>query len=140
MAQEPLELILFRQAAEAVDTPVILFDAKGDLVYYNEAAATLTGLPLEDNVAHLDVVDFVTRFRPLAEDGTEMPAGESGLAQALRHGRPVHKSHLRVHNPDGTQRYQNSTTVPLRGAGGAPVGVVQFFWTADPSDEDGDAP
>ena len=40
MAQEPVELILFRQAAEAIGTPVILFDAHGRPVYSNEAAAS----------------------------------------------------------------------------------------------------
>ena len=39
MAQEPVELIVFRQAAEAIGTPVILFDARGERVYSNEAAA-----------------------------------------------------------------------------------------------------
>ena len=39
MAQEPVELIVFRQAAEAIGTPVILFDAHGEPVYSNEAAA-----------------------------------------------------------------------------------------------------
>lgn len=132
MAQQPLELILLRQAAEALDTAVVLFDAKGDLVYYNEAAAALTGLRLEDQVDHIVVEEFVSRFRPLNEDGTPIPPEETGLALALRHGLPVHKHALRVENPDGTVRFQHSTTVPLQGAGGVAVGVMQFFWPAEP--------
>ena len=62
--QEPLELILFRQAAEAIGTPVILFDAHGEPVYSNEAAAS-------------GVDTFAPRFRHSATLPLRGPDGTS---------------------------------------------------------------
>ena len=49
MAQQPIELILFRQLATTLAVPVFLVDERGDLVFLNEAAERLLGVRFDDS-------------------------------------------------------------------------------------------
>ena len=53
MAQQPIELILFRQMAHLLAVPVFLVDSHGDLVFLNEAAEHLLGIRFDDLEEHV---------------------------------------------------------------------------------------
>ena len=63
MAQQPIELILFRQLATNLAVPVFLVDERGDLVFLNEAAGDLLGIRFDD-VDQLPFERWATMFRP----------------------------------------------------------------------------
>ena len=130
MAQQPIELILFRQLAMSLAVPVVLADAAGDIVFINEAAERVLGVQLED----VDVLPFetwTTAFRPRSESGEAVPAGELPLVTAVRDRRPAHGS-LVIHGADGVERTIAVTAFPLEGGRGRLLGGVAMFWETEP--------
>ena len=130
MAQQPIELILFRQLATSLAVPVVLADASGDIVFLNEAAERVLGLVLED----IDVLPFetwTTAFRPRSESGDLVPAAELPLVTAVLERRPAHGP-LVIHGADGVERTIAVTAFPLEGGRGRLLGGVAMFWETKP--------
>jgi PAS domain S-box-containing protein len=129
MAQQSIELILFRQLAQALAVPVFLVDERGDLIFLNEAAESLLGIRFED----LDDLPFdrwTTMFRPKGPDGRLIAADALPLAQAVLHRRPAHGS-MAITGSDGVARSLEVTAFPLEGGRGRLLGAVAMFWERD---------
>jgi PAS domain-containing protein len=126
MAQQPIELILFRQLATNLAVPVFLVDERGDLVFLNEAAGGLLGIRLDD-VDQLPFERWATMFRPRRPEGEPMPAEELPLSRAVLERRPAHGT-LMLTGGDGVDRMIEATAFPLEGAGGRLIGAVAMFW------------
>lgn len=125
-AQRPVELILLRQLASYLDTPIFVIGADGRLVYYNEPAEALLGERF-DEVGVMEAADWLDAFRPGDEAGLVLPADEVPLLIALRERRPVHRE-LWISGLDGVRRPIGATALPLVGQGGALLGAVAMFW------------
>ena len=131
MAQQPIELILFRQLATSLAVPVVLTDAAGDIVFLNEAAERVLGVQLED----IDVLPFetwTTAFRPRSESGELVPAVDLPLVTAVTARRPAHGP-LVILGADGVQRTIAVTAFPLEGGRGRLLGAVAMFWETTPA-------
>ena len=131
MAQQPIELILFRQLATNLAVPVFLVDERGDLVYLNEAAERLLGIRLED----LDSLPFeawTTSFAPRGPDGSVASPDTLPLVQALTLRRPAHGP-LQITGNDGIERTIEITAFPLEGGRNRLIGAVAMFWEAGPA-------
>ena len=126
MAQQPIELILFRQLATNLAVPVFLVDERGDLVFLNEAAGGLLGIRFDD-VDQLPFERWATMFRPRTLEGEPMPAEELPLSRAVLERRPAHGA-LMLTGADGVNRMIEATAFPLEGAGGRLIGAVAMFW------------
>jgi PAS domain-containing protein len=129
MAQQSIELILFRQLAQALAVPVFLVDERGDLIFLNEAAEGLLGIRFDD----LDEMPFekwTTMFRPKATDGRSIKADALPLAQAVLHRRPAHGA-MSITGSDGVARSIEVTAFPLEGGRGRLLGAVAMFWERD---------
>jgi PAS domain S-box-containing protein len=128
VAQQPIELILFRQMAQLLAVPVFLVDSQGDLVFLNEAAERLLGIRLED----LDTMPFeswTSVFAPRNEDGSMASPDTLPLVQALTLRRPAHGP-LHITGTDGVNRTIEITAFPLEGGRGRLIGAVAMFWEA----------
>jgi PAS domain-containing protein len=130
---KPLPLILARELASNLATPMFLIDARGVLVFYNDAAAQLIGrsfgemgeIPAEEFGAVLDLKTLDDK--PLRRRDT--PAGI-----ALFERRPAHRT-LAATGYDGVQRLVHATAYPLFGSTAEMHGVVSVFWeVADEED------
>lgn len=131
MAQQPIELILFRQLATSLAVPVVLTDAAGDIVFLNEAAERVLGVQLED----IDVLPFetwTTAFRPRSESGALVPAADLPLVTAVTERRPAHGP-LVIQGADGVERTIAVTAFPLEGGRGRLLGAVAMFWETKPA-------
>jgi PAS domain-containing protein len=126
MAQQAIELILFRQLATSLAVPVFLVDEHGDLVFLNEAAEGLLGIRFDD-IDQLPFETWTTMFRPCTPDGRTMPGESLPLAQAVLHRRPAHGT-VRVTGGDGVDRTIEATAFPLEGGRGRLIGAVAMFW------------
>lgn len=126
MAQQPIELILFRQLATNLAVPVFLVDEHGDLVFLNEAAGGLLGIRFDD-VDQLPFERWATMFRPRTPEGEPMPAEAVPLSRAILERRPAHGT-LSLTGADGVDRMIEATAFPLEGAGGRLIGAVAMFW------------
>ena len=126
MAQQSVELILFRQLATSLAIPVFLVDEGGDLVFLNEAAERLLGVRLEE-MDHLPFETWTTAFRPRTLEGAFVPVEELPLVRAVRDRRPAHGV-LAITDRDGVERTIEITAFPLEGGRGRRIGGVAMFW------------
>ena len=128
MTQHPVELILVKQLASYLATPIFLVDPDGTLLYYNEPAEGLLGCRF-DETGEMGRELWGAEFRPTDSDGAPIEGNDLPLAIALREGRPVHDE-LWIVGLDGVVRHLNITALPLRAQGGRDVGAVAVFWQA----------
>ena len=82
MTERPVELVLTRQLAELLMLPMALADANENLVFYNDAAASMLGQPFAE-VGERSLQELAILFGACAADGTDMPAASVPLEVAL---------------------------------------------------------
>ena len=127
-AQKPLELILARNLLTSVSTPAFLVDSAGNLIFYNEAAGALLGIPFEE-AGKMDPKEWGTRFGPFGTDGERIPIDELPLTVALRHGRPAHAT-FRIRSAEGDEHDIEVSALPIEAEKG-PSGAMAIFWPAE---------
>ena len=124
--QKNLVLILAREFASKLATPVFVADAEGELVFYNEPAEAILGRTFgEAGAMRADA--WAALFSVEHFDGspvalTEMPAGT-----ALLERRPAHDT-FRLTGLDGRKRAISVTALPLFAHLDELVGVFALFW------------
>jgi len=129
MAQQTIELILFRQLATLLSVPVFLVDDRGDLVFMNEAAEQLLGVRFDDLEA-FPFETWTTQFRPRKANGSPMQAEDLPLSRAVLRRHPDHGI-VRITGHDGVDRRLEITAFPLEGGRGRLLGAVAMFWEVE---------
>lgn len=124
--QQPLPLIMMRELADNVATPLFLVDRNGVLVYYNEAAEVLLGLRFVDAGA-LTADQWNARWAAEDVDGRPLPSDKRPLAVAMRERKPTHRP-MKLLNSDGSRRTIEVTAFPLLARADEVVGAVAIFW------------
>jgi PAS domain-containing protein len=130
MAQQAIELILMRQLASYLATPVFLVDPGGTLLYYNEPAEDILGEHF-DEAGPMPVDRWATIFTPVDDEGRELEPDALPLVRALTEGRPAH-GRFWIEGLDRVRRHIEVTAFPLLGVAGRFVGAVAIFWEAPP--------
>jgi len=126
MPQRDIGLILMRQLASGLAVPLILVDAEGDLLFFNEPAEVLLGQRF-DEVGDLPLDQRRRIFAFRDEQGRPVPDDQPPLVVALREQRPVHRR-VSMRTFDGRDRAIEVTAFPLLGPGGHLIGGVAMFW------------
>jgi PAS domain-containing protein len=127
MAQQPIELILTRQLASYLATPMFLVGPEGELLFYNEPAEKLLGYRF-DEALEIPLGEWASSYQLFnAATGEPLRADEFPVVAALRKSRPSHTS-LLYQRPDGSKLTIVVTSIPLIGEGGALLGAVAVFW------------
>jgi hypothetical protein len=121
-----LPLILARELAANLSTPMFLLDGMGTLVFYNDAAELLIGRSFAQ-LGEMSAYEFGERLELCHADGSPMRRRDSPPGIALFERRPAHKVVLATAF-DGTRRMVEATAYPLFGAGDELHGVVTVFW------------
>jgi PAS domain-containing protein len=123
--QRHIALILARDLAAHLATAMLLLDADGDLVYFNEPAERILGRPYAE--AQMSRVDLATTFKPVGEDGRPIPLEELPMTSAFRDGVPTH-SHMRIQAVTGAVRDLEVVAIPLFVQADELVGGIAVFW------------
>jgi PAS domain-containing protein len=126
VTQQPVELILLKQVAGYLATPMFLVDPDGNLLYYNEPAEELLGSRYEET-GQMPLEEWGTAFSPTDSLGRAMPPGDLPLARALTDRTPTQGSFF-IRGLDGISRHLSVTAVPLEGPGGTDLGALAIFW------------
>jgi PAS domain-containing protein len=121
-----IELILARQVASYLALPIILTDAQGDLVFYNEPAEAVLGLRF-DSTGQIPLSERVAALFLRDEDGEAVPFDEVPVVQVLRTGRPVYRRML-MRGLDNVDRRIETTSFPLMRRDDTLVGALIVFW------------
>ena len=136
MAQHPVELILARQLASDLAVPVLIVDAHGDTLFFNEPAELIFGRRFDE----IDALPFEERtaiLAPRLEDGRPLPVDQLPGMLAMRRRRPVHAV-FHMNGLDGVLRPVEATAVPLQ-SGTRVLGAFIVIWD-DPIHEQPNAP
>ncbi len=133
-APRSLPLILAREFAANLATPMFLIDAGGVLVFYNDAAALLLGKPFAE-VGEIPAGDFGAVLELATPDGQTVRRRDSPAGIAFFEGRPAHATVMATAY-DGVRRAYEATAYPLFAATGDMHGVISVFWEGDATERD----
>jgi len=131
---KPLPLILARELASNLATPMFLMDARGVLVFYNDAAALLIGRAFGE-MGEIPAEEFGAVLQLRTPDGKPLRRRDTPAGIAFFERRPAHKT-LAATGYDGVQRLVHATAYPLFGTTAEMHGVVSVFWQVS-DEEDG---
>jgi PAS domain-containing protein len=126
--QRPLELILARNLLTSIATPAFLVSKEGAMLFYNEAAGALLGVPFEET-GRMDPETWVKSFGPFDSSGNPIPIEEMPLTAALRDRRPAHST-FTIRSTSGQMHEIAASGMPMIGEQGA-SGAIIFFWPLD---------
>jgi PAS domain-containing protein len=110
-----LVLILAREFASNLATPTLVADERGQIVFYNDAAADV---PLDE---------WVESFSVRTSDLELAPRDTRPTRIALDERRPAHER-FRITSRDGVERDVSVTAIPLFAHADEFVGMVAVFW------------
>jgi PAS domain-containing protein len=127
--QKSLQLILARELASHLSTPMFLMDDKGALVFYNDAAEELIGRPFAE-VGEIPSEQFGEILALSTTEGGRLRRRDSPAGIAFFQQRPAHLR-LCATGYDGVRRIVDATAYPLFGDEGVMHGVVNVFWQVD---------
>lgn len=128
-----LPLILARELASNLATPMFLLDAGGMLVFFNDAAALLLGKRFAE-LGEIPSGEFGAALNLTTPDGEPIRRRDSPSGVAFYEYRPAHMTVLAT-SYDGVRREYEATAYPLLGATGEMHGVVAVFWETKPGED-----
>jgi PAS domain-containing protein len=124
--QKALALIVARELAANLATPMFLIDASGNLVFYNDAAEQLLGKPFSE-LGTISALEWGEMLRMTTTDGEPLRRRDTPPGIAFMQRRPAHST-LRATAFDGTVRQLEVTAYPLFAKADEMHGVVAIFW------------
>jgi PAS domain-containing protein len=124
-----LPLILARELAANLATPMFLIDSNGMLVFYNDAAAVLLGRTFAE-LGEIPASEFGAALKLTTIDGDDLRRRDSPAGIAFFQQKPSH-SKVFATGFSGERRAYEATAYPLFGAEGEMHGVIAVFWEDD---------
>ena len=121
-----LVLILAREFASNLATPMLIADDRGQLVFYNEAAEEVTGMTFAE-LGEMPMAEFSARFAPRTDDSVPIPRERLATRIALEERRAAHEQ-IQITSLDGVEREVSVTAFPLFAHADEFVGIVAIFW------------
>jgi PAS domain-containing protein len=117
-----LPLILARELASNLATPMFLLDSEGTLVYFNDAAALLLGKTFAE-VGEISSLEFAASLKVSTLDHVPLRGRDTPSGIAFFQHKPAHL-HVLATSYEGLRRAYEATSYPLLGATGEMHGVV----------------
>ena len=130
MTQKDLELILLRQWAAHIQTPIWIAGVEGELLFYNEPAEQLLRRRF-DEAGEMPLDQLAELFNTATEEGKPVASGDLPLGIALAQRRPA-QGRIRVTALDGATRLIDVTAVPIIAQGDRHLGAIVFFMEVMP--------
>jgi PAS domain-containing protein len=125
-AGKDVVLILARELAANIATPMLVLDAVGTMVFYNESAEDVLGAPFSQ-IGETSAIDWDQRWPTTYPDGEPMSLLEGPLSGVINERKPAHGS-IRVQGLDGKWHGIEATVYPLFASAERFVGAVAVFW------------
>ncbi len=125
--ERSLLLILARQLASHVATPMFVVDVRGVLAFYNEAAEAILGQSFASTGPLAPDVWGGEMFSPEDMEGNPITVAALPLGRTLRDRVPAHAS-FRITGLDGVKHTLHATSVPLFAKVDDLAGALAVFW------------
>ena len=123
-----LVLIVARDFASLLATPMLVSDADGRLVYFNEPAESVLGLTYAE-AGELPADEWSARFQVQDAHGRPLPLEQMPAGIAFAERRPA-QGEISICSADGVRRLLSVSAFPLFAQHDQLVGVVALFWDA----------
>lgn len=123
-----LVLILAREFASNLATPMLITDASGRLVFFNEAAESLIGMSFAE-AGEMTFEEWSEKASPRTSAGELLPLERRPVWIAWNERRESHAS-FTITGLDGVAREISVTAFPLFAHAEEFVGMVAIFWGA----------
>ncbi len=123
--QRHIALILAKDLAANLATPMLVVDASGSLVYFNEPAERILGQPYAE--AQMTTADLARAVKPVDEAGQPLRLEDLPLATAFRTGIPS-RGGFWIDAADGQRRSLEVVGIPLFAQADRLVGGLAVFW------------
>jgi PAS domain-containing protein len=121
-----LVLLLAREFAAILATPIYITDSESTLVYFNEPAERIGGRPFAE-AREMSIRQWAELLRLRSVDGMSLPLKETPGGIAFIERRPAHAP-LRLTGLDGAERVISTTAFPLSGPDEEFHGIMVIFW------------
>ena len=125
-ASKPIQLILARQLASCVAMPILLLDAQGNLLFYNERAEEILRRRY-DETGEISADELLELLEVVDEQRKPVPPEERPTRITRRERRAVTRT-VWIRVEDAAWRHLQATAVPLIGDGDEMLGIMHFFW------------
>ena len=125
MSQKDIEVILLRQLASYLATPVFIVDPQGNLIFYNEPAEKVLGRRF-DETGEMPAAEWGAAWTPTDENGDPLPAMELPLSLALTESKPSCRRFW-IRGLDGVRRHIEAVAFPLIGQAQRHLGATVIF-------------
>ena len=129
MSSKAIQMILARQLASCVATPILLVDAAGTLIFYNEPAEDILDQRFEET-GEIPADEWNRLVTVADEHRTPLPPDERPMRAALLSRQPVSRRMWSQHR-GGPWRQVQVTAFPLIGEGEHLLGVMNIFWVVE---------
>ena len=121
-----IQMILARQLASCVAMPILLVDAEGTLIFYNEPAEAILNQRFEET-GEIPAHEWNRLVTVVDEDRNPVLPEERPMRVARLQRRPVSRT-IWMRSGDSEWRHLHVTAFPLVGEGGQMLGVMNLFW------------
>jgi PAS domain-containing protein len=127
--QWAIEMILMKQLAVHLTTPILVVDPVGDLVFYNEAAESILGKRF-DEVGTIRRQEWMDKFQPQDNDGIIIAPENRPLTRAVDKNEAT-QLRFWITGLDGVRREVEGIAFPMFGQSGRKLGAVGIFWQTE---------
>jgi PAS domain-containing protein len=124
--QWSIEMILMKQLAGHLTTPILVVDPRGDLVFYNEPAERILGKRF-DEVGTITREEWMDKFQPQDPDGSIIAPEKRPLTRAVDKNE-ASQVRFWIKGLDGVRREVEGVAFPMFGQSGRKLGAVGIFW------------
>ena len=121
-----IQIILARQLASSIATPILLVDAANTLIYYNEPAEVIFNQRF-DETGEMPAEEWMARFAALDDDRNPIAPEDRPMMQVLAQCHPVVKT-IWLRSSSGDWQHLRITAIPLVGEKGVLFGAMSIFW------------
>lgn len=123
---KPIQIILARQLASCVAMPILIVDAEGTLVFYNEPAEAILNQRFEETGA-IPADEWNRLVAVVDEDRNPLLPEDRPMRVARLQHQPVSRT-IWTRTGNSEWRHLQVTAFPLVGEGGHLLGVMSIFW------------
>jgi len=125
-AAKTIQLILARQLASCIATPILLVDDENALIYYNEPAEAIFNQRF-DETGEMPAAEWTSRFAAVDDDRNPIAPDERPMMRAVVEGCPVSQT-MWLRSSNGAWQHLRITAIPLFGEKGVLCGAMSIFW------------
>jgi PAS domain-containing protein len=121
-----IQIILARQLASCVSAPILLVDAEGTLVYYNEAAEDIFNRRF-DETGEMTADEWTTLIAARDDERNPIRPDDRPMMRAIVTRQPVSQT-ISLRRSEGEWRQVHVTAFPLIGERDTLFGAMTIFW------------